>query len=198
MTDNTDVVSPVPVFKCDKCNKAYTIKSSYQSHMRLKHKANKASEDVQNVSKNTKKTTSSPYFPWIDADKEERPLLLTRELNSFLDNDNDASLVAAAAESEEMVEAEVMVEKLRVKSHELEWYQEDNDLNFSEEFRSNFATSLRESLPSQEIDPLAKLHNDMVKKLNEKYDNLVVSTTQQLKIAEITKTDLRKNHQIIK
>ena len=192
MTDKIDVVCPVPVYNCHECTKTYAIKSSYQSHKRLRHRANKVSEDLENVSKTTKKTTSSPYFPWMDTEKDERPLILTRELDSFLDNGNDASLVAAAAESEEMAEAEAMGEKLRVKSHELEWYQEDNELNFSEEFRRNFASSLRESLPSQEIDPLAKLHNDVVKKLKDKYDNLVVRTTQQLKIAEITKTDLRK------
>ena len=192
MTDNTDVVSPVPVFKCDKCNKAYTIKSSYQSHMRLKHKANKVSEDIENGSNTSRKKTTSAYKMWTENEVDEMPLMMTRELDSYLDNRNDASLVAAAAESERVVEAEIMAQKLSVKSHELEWYEEDNNSNFSEEFRSNFASSLRESLPSQQVDPVAALLNEMVKTLTEKYDKLVVSTTKMMNMAEITKTDLRK------
>ena len=120
MTDNIDVVSPVPLFKCDECNKAYTIKSSYQSHMRLKHKANKVSEDIENGSNTSKKKTTSAYRMWTENKVDEMPLLMTRELDSYLDNRNDASLVAAAAESEKVVEAEIMVQKLSVKSHELE------------------------------------------------------------------------------
>ena len=81
-----------------------------------------------------------------------------------------------------------MVEKLSVKTHELEWYEEDNDPNFNEEFRSDFASSLRESLPNQQVDPVAALHNKVVKMLKEKYDKLVVSTTKMMNIAEITKT----------
>ena len=192
MTDNTDVVSAVPVFKCDECSKAYTIKSSYQSHMRLKHKANKVSEDIENGSNTSKKKTTTAYKMWTENEVDEMPLMMTKELDSYLDNRNDASLMAAAAEIERAIEAEIMVQKFSVKSHELEWYEEDNNSNFSEEFRSNFASSLRESLPSQQVDPVAALHNEMVKTLTEKYDKLVVSTTKMLNIAEITKKDLRK------
>ena len=58
----------------------------------------------------------------------------------------------------------------------MEWYEEDHDLNFGREFTSEFASSLRrESIlnqPSQ--DQLAKTHNETVKGLNKKYDELVI------------------------
>ena len=101
MTDTVDVVNPVPEYKCHECNKTYAIKGSYSSHMRLKHRANKVSEDVENGSGGNpyrnKKKTSSAVRIWTENKVDEMPMMMTRELDSYIDNINDA---AAAAESE--------------------------------------------------------------------------------------------------
>ena len=84
MTHNTAVVQPDPLYKCDKCNKTYAIKGSYKSHMRLKHKANKAHEDLENGSNDGRKKNYSPYQEWTENEKDERPLMLTKDLTHFL------------------------------------------------------------------------------------------------------------------
>ena len=72
ITGNTDIV-----FSCDHCDNTYSIKVSFQSHMRLD------------------------------------------------------SLAAAVLETEQVLKDEQMgVEKLLVKDHDLEWYQEDNNCVF--------------------------------------------------------------------
>ena len=120
----------------------------------------------------------------------DRPLFLTRELDSFLANRSDTSLALAARLSEE---AEVQVEKLVVRNHEFEWFEEDNGVEFNQEFSSEFASSLRrDSLPSQPDINLAEFHNDLMKKQVDKYDAIVVKTTRMLKHAELTKKELRK------
>ena len=117
MTDNTDVVFPSPVYKCDECNKTYAIKGSYQSHMRLKHKANKASEVLENGNNTSKKKPSSGYHMWTENEIGDMPLMLTRK--PYLDKKNDSSLVAAAVESQEDIENEIMIQKRSVKDHKL-------------------------------------------------------------------------------
>ena len=189
MTGNTDVA-----FSCDQCNKTYSIKASFQSHMRLKHKSNKASEEAENGGGKSERKKSAPgYALWVENEKD-MPMMNTRDLNSFLDNRSDSSLAAAAMESEQVLQVEEMVvEKLMVKDHELDWFQEDNECPFDQEFTSDYASSLRrESIPSESNKKLVELHNNTVKKMTEKYDALVVNTTRMLNIAEITKKDLRK------
>ena len=189
MTGNTDVA-----FSCDHCDKTYNIKASFQSHMRLKHKANKASEKAENGGGNSgRKNTTPGYALWVENEKN-RPMMDTRDLNSFLDNRSDSSLAAAAMESDKMNQVEEMVvEKLVVKDHELDWFQEDNDFPFDQEFTSDFASSLRrQSMSNESNDKLAELHNNVVKKMSEKYDDLVVKTTRMMNLAEIQKADLRK------
>ena len=123
--------------------------------MRLKHKPSKESEIEKGTSKSTRKTSGQEL--WIE-NEMDRPLLLTRELDSFLDSRSDTSLVKAVKESEE---AEVQVEKLAVRNHEFEWFEEDNDQGFRDEFASDFASSLRrESLPSQPPNMIAAFHNE--------------------------------------
>ena len=118
------------------------------------------------------------------------PLMLTRELDSFLDNRSDASLVVAARESEE---TEVQVERLEVRNHEFEWFKEDNGVEFNAEFSSEFASSLRrDSLPRQPARNVVGFHNDLMKKQFEKYDAMVIRTTRMLKHAELTKNQVRK------
>ena len=73
------------------------------------------------------------------------------------------NLAIAALETEKMMEAEIMAEKLGVKDHELDWYQEENDPNFmEEEFISDFASTLKREFlankPSRK--QVANLHND--------------------------------------
>ena len=120
----------------------------------------------------------------------DRPLLQTRELDSFLANRSDENLEAAVVEA---LEANVQVEKLVVRNHEVEWFEEDN-LEFNDEFSSQFASSLRrQSLPpSQETNKMAEFHNELIKKQQEKYDSIVVKTTKMLNAAEKTKASLRK------
>ena len=87
MTENTDVV-----YECNQCDKKYAIKSSFQSHLRLKHRANKDSEAERAESGgngnpyrlatgggNKKKTPEI----WVDNERG-MPLMTTRDLDSFL------------------------------------------------------------------------------------------------------------------
>ena len=194
MTDNTDVV----LYNCDLCNKRYTIKTSYQSHMRLKHKASKASEELENGNKTSRKKKAEAWNTWIE-NETENPGMWTRDLDSYLDNRNDGSLAAAAVESEEAIEAEIIGEKLAVKDHELDWFEKDNNpLLFDAEFNSNFASSLRrDSLHSQPANKAALLHNEMIKKQTEKYDKLVINTTRMLKSAKKCKEEIRKREKLL-
>ena len=176
------------LYSCTMCDKTYDKKSSYHSHMRTKHRATKES-DVEKETKTTQKNKGISFSQWIE-NETERPLLLTRDLDSFLNNQSDASLVGAVRDSEEIA---VQVEKLGVKNHEVEWFEEDNMEEFEEDFRSDFASSLRESLPpKQPANNLAIFHNELMKKQHDKYDSMVVKTTKLLNAAEIQKKHLRK------
>ena len=140
--------------------------------MRLKHKANIKASEVENGKVISQKKGTSATSMWVE-NETDGLLMSTRELNSLLANRSDASLADAAVESEQAVEAEIIVEKLRVKNHELDWYQEDNDSNFLQgEFTSEFASTLRresiENQPSRK--QLAKLHNDMIKSLDYRFE----------------------------
>ena len=174
------------IYACNICDKSYDKKSSYQSHMRLKHKPTKESEVEKGAKVPQKK---SGLGLWIE-NEVDRPLMLTRELDSFLDNRSDTSLVVVAGESKEV---QVQVEKLAVRNHEVEWFEEDYNEEFNAEFSSEFASSLRrESLPSQPASNIVEFHNDLMKKQVEKYDAMVVTTTRMLKHAELSKKALRK------
>ena len=189
MTGNIDVA-----YSCDHCDKTYNKKASFQSHLRLKHKGNKASEEAENGGgKSDRKTSTSGYAHWVENEKN-MPMMNTRDLNSYLDYRSDTSLAAAAIESEQVLQVEeIFVEKLAVNDHEIDWFQEDNECIFDEEFTSVFASSLRrESSTNESNSNLAALHNSVIKKMNEKYDALVVKTTRLLKMAKISKADLRK------
>ena len=179
------------IFSCNFCDKSYDKKTSYQSHMRLKHKPTKESE-VEKGAKTPQKKSGQGV--WIE-NECDRPLLLTRELDSFLDNRSNASLIGAAREIEE---AEMQVEKMVVRNHEFEWFEEDNGVEFNQEFSSDFASSLRrDSLPSQPASNLVEFHNDLMKKQVDKYDAMVVRTTRMLKHAELTKKELRKRVELL-
>ena len=176
------------MYACTMCEKSYVKKSSYHSHMRTKHRATKEL-DMEKGTKTTQKRKGISFSQWIE-NETDRPLLLTRELDSFLDNQSNASLVAAVKESEE---AEDQAAERGVKDHEVEWFEEDNMVEFVEEFRSDFASSLRESLPpSQPVNKVTKFHNELMKKQLEKYDLMVVKTTKLLNAAETQKNHLRK------
>ena len=70
----------------------------------------------------------------------------------------------------------MQVEKLGVKNHEVEWFEEDNMEEFEEDFRSDFASYLRDSLPPrQPANNLAIFHNELMKKQLDKYDSMVVN-----------------------
>ena len=154
--------------------------------MRLKHKPTKESEVEKGTKASQKKVGQGV---WIE-DEVNRPLMLTRELDSFLDNRSDTSLIEAVRMSEE---AEAQVEKLVARNHEVEWFEEDNNAEFNAEFASEFASSLRrDSLPSQSANTIAEFHNDLMKKQVEKHKVMVVRTTRLLKHAELTKKALRK------
>ena len=161
--------------------------------MRTKHRATKES-DVEKGTKTTQKSKGLAFSQWIENEKD-RPLLLTRELDSFLANRSDASLVRAVRETEDV---DVQVENMVVRDHEVEWFEEDNNPEFDEEFNqvftSQFASSLRrESLPpSQAAKNLAEFHNELLTKQQEKYDTMVVKTTKLLNQGEIQKKHLRK------
>ena len=176
------------IYACHSCDKSYDKKSSYQSHMRTKHRVTKEVE-VEKGTNTTQRKKGQGFSQWIE-NEVDRPLLLTRELDSFLTNRSDKSLVVAARASEE---AEVQVEKLEVRNHELEWFEEDNNIEFNEEFASEFASSLRrDSLPTQPDKKVAELHNNLLKKQIEKYDAMVVRTTRILNANEACKNELRK------
>ena len=174
------------IYACNICDKSYDKKSSYQSHMRLKHKPTKESE-VEKGDKAPQR--KSDRVLWIE-NEFDRPLILTRELDSFQDSRSDASLVVAAKESEE---AKVQVERLVVRNHELDWFEEDNGVQFNAEISSEFASSLRsDSLPSQPAGSnVVGFQNELMKKQMEKYDAMVVRTTNMLSTAELSKKDLR-------
>ena len=99
--------------------------------------------------------------------------------------------MGALKESEEI---EVQVEKISVRNHELDWFEENNMEEFTEDFTSQFASSLRrESLPpKQPMEKMASFHNDLLKKQQDKYNKMVVKTTKMLNSAEKTKNHLRK------
>ena len=177
------------IYACNICDKSYDKKSSYHSHMRTKHKAAKET-DVEKGKTTTQKNKAQGFHQWIE-NEVDRPMLLTRDLDSFLANESDASLVGAMKDSEEVA---VEVEKLSVRNHEVEWFEENNMEEFTEEFASQFASSLRREslLPKQLVDKLASFHNDLLKTQQEKYDNMVVKTTQILNAAETAKSHLRK------
>ena len=178
------------LFACNLCDKSYDKKSSYQSHMRLKHKAGKEVE-MEKGTQTTQKKKGLVFYQWIENEKDKN-LQRTRELDSFLANKSDANMIEAAREMEE---AEEQVERLvRVKNHEVEWFEENNMIEFSREFESDFASSLRrESIAaSQPTNKLAELHNEMMKKQIEKYDAMMIRTTRMLNTAENAKKDLRK------
>ena len=188
MTDNNDVV----YYKCDQCDKSYTIKSSYQSHMRLKHKTAKAAEELESGNKTARKKKVGAFNMWIE-NEHEKTGNWTRDLNSFLENKRDFSLEAAAIESEEAIEIELQAEKLAVKNHEVDWFEEDNNLVFDTHFSSDFASSLRnQSQSDKSANSLAALHNEMMKKQIEKYDALVIRTTKSNIAAEAAKAHFRK------
>ena len=105
MTGNTDVV-----YKCDQCDKSYSIKSSYQSHMRLKHKADKAADVLENGNKTGRKKNVEANHMWIE-NENEKLMAWTRDLDSYLENQHDLSLEAAAVESEEALEVEIIADK---------------------------------------------------------------------------------------
>ena len=161
--------------------------------MRIKHRAAKES-DVEKGTKTTQKVKGIAFSQWFENEKD-RPLLLTRELDSFLANRSDVSLERAVRETEE---AEVQIENLAVRNHEVEWFEEDNNQEFNNEFNqvftSEFASSLRrESLPpSQPANKLAEFHNNLLRKQQEKYDAMVVKTTSLLNAGERAKSGLRK------
>ena len=197
MTGNTDVV----LYKCDLSDKSYTIKSSYHSHLRLKHKAVKSADGLENGSNASRRKKDVALSTWIENEIED-PGMWTRNLDSYLENQNDISLAAAAFESEQAIQEEIMVEKLGVKYHEIEWFEEDHNSGFIEEFRSDFASSLRSETQLNKEGNVAKLHNDIILKLNEKYDVLVIKSERSLKSAEKSKNILRKkvnslNNQLI-
>ena len=140
---------------------------------------------------------------WVE-NELEIPNMSTRELDSFLANRSDFDLAMAAVETEKILEAENVAEKLGVKSHELDWFQEDNDSNFMKDlsftqgFTSEFASSLRrESMEKHSQEKLAKLHNEMIKSLKDKCDAMVVRTHKITAEANTTKTELRKMNKIL-
>ena len=185
------------IYACTICDKSYDKKSSYNSHMRIKHRNNKES-DLEKGTKTTQRNRGQAFSQWIE-NEIDRPLLQTRELDSFLANRSDEDLVAAEREMMESMEANVQVDKLVVRDHEVDWFEENN-LEFNDEFASQFASSLRrESLPpSQASNKMAEFHNELMKKQQEKYDSMVVKTTQMLNTAERSKTGLRKSLNVCK
>ena len=179
------------IYACTICDKSYDKRSSFNSHMRIKHRNNKES-DLEKGTKTTQKNRGQAFSQWIE-NELDRPLLQTRELDSFLANRSDEDLVAAARELMDSNEANVQVEKLVVLDHEVDWFEENN-LEFSDEFASQFASYLRrESLPqSQAANGVAEFHNELMKKQQEKYDSMIVKTTKMLNATEKTKASLRK------
>ena len=100
MTGTIDVVYPYT-----QCDKTYNIRSSFQSHMRQKHKANTKTSDNEKVKQDTQKKSNTGQSFWVVFERE-RPLMSTNDLNFILANMSDASLVNAALEAEQFVEAE--------------------------------------------------------------------------------------------
>ena len=93
----------------------------------------------------------------------DRPLLQTRKLDSYVANRSTENLVVAAVEA---LEANVQVEKLVVRNHNIDCFKEDN-MEFHDELSSQFASSLRQqSLPWIQV---AEFHNKLMKKQQEKY-----------------------------
>ena len=84
MTDSSDVV-----YSCTICDKSYKIKSSFQSHMRLKHKDMQS--DVEKGQKATQRKTTSAYTISVENEKEQ-PLMRTRDLDSMLADKSDSTL----------------------------------------------------------------------------------------------------------
>ena len=88
----------------------------------------------------TQKRKGPMFYQWSENEKDKN-LQRTRELDSYLANKSDNILVQAAMEAEE---AEVQLDNiLEVRNHELEWFEEDNMMEFNQEFTSDFASSLR-------------------------------------------------------
>ena len=182
-------------YACTICDKSYDKKSSFQSHMRIKHRATKES-DLEKGTKTTQRNKGQAFSQWIENERD-RPLLQTRELDSFLLNRSDEDLLVAARETVEDMEANAQVEKLVVRDHEVDWFEEDN-MEFNDDFASQFASSLRRESrpPSQAGNKVAEFHNELMTKQLEKYNNMVVKTTKILNATEKTKASLRKNDKI--
>jgi uncharacterized C2H2 Zn-finger protein len=144
---------------------------------------------MEKGTKTSKRKKEEIFSSWVENEKDDRPLMLTRDLNSFLDNRSDASLVEAADGG---IEVDIQMEKLKVKDHELEWLDEDDE-SFMGQFTSDFASSLRREslLPKEQDNRMAKCHNELTKQLNDKHDALVVKTTRMLNASEKVKTHLR-------
>ena len=179
------------IIACIICDKSYEKKSSFHSHMRTKHRAHKESE-LEKGTKTTQKNRGQAFSQWIE-NEVDRPLLQTREIDSFLANRSYEYLIVAEKETLEAMEANVQLENLVVRDHEVYWFEEDN-MEFNEDLASQFASSLRrESLPSiQTGNKVAEFHNELLKNQQEKYDSMVVHTTKMLNAAEKSKTNPRK------
>ena len=102
-------------------------------------------------------------------------------------------MVEAVVEMEKAEETKMKVENLGVNNHELDLDQEDHYSAYINEFRSDFASSLRrEWLVGQPANKVAAFHEEIIKKLLNKNNEIVISTTRMLEGAEKAKADLRK------
>ena len=88
------------LYACNMCDKSYDKKSSFQSHMRLKHRAAKEIEVEKGTQTTQKKKGQGIYYQWIENEKDKN-LWRTHELDSFLANKSDTNLFEAAREAEE-------------------------------------------------------------------------------------------------
>ena len=61
------------IYACNICDKTYDKKSSFHSHMRTKHRANKESE-LEKGTKTTQKSRGQAFSQWIE-NEVDRPLL---------------------------------------------------------------------------------------------------------------------------
>ena len=96
MTGNTDVQPWL-------YDKSYTIKSSYHSHLKQKHKAIETVEGLENGSDVSRKKNAESLSTWIE-NENEYPGMWVSYLCSYLENRNDHSLAAASIESEKAIE----------------------------------------------------------------------------------------------
>ena len=171
-----------PKVKCHICSKPYSV-GYLKKHIEKEHVDQ--AKDIElgdQIQVNVNKVNM-----WVEHEKEIS--FATRDLDSFLNNQSDFEIMNAAAQAENINEAEEQIGLRELEMNQcLEWYDEDHNKAFN--FTSDFAEELRR----ESIEPVRNQYNQnkIIAELRKKEDELVKRTTRLLSQAEQIKSHLRK------